>query len=76
VVDDKEAARAALKDAGVEISGGRGLNFRDPWGNLVQVVEYADVQFTKAPGVLRGMGLEGREKHPEALRELSEKGLA
>ena len=76
VVDDKEAARAALKDAGVEISGGRGLNFRDPWGNLVQVVEYGDIQFTKAPGVLRGMGLEGREKHPEALRELSEKGLA
>ena len=75
VVDDREAARAALQEAGAEISGGRGLNFRDPWGNLVQVVEYADVQFTKAPGVLRGMGLEDREKTPEALRELSEKGL-
>ena len=75
VVDDKEAARAALQEAGAEISGGRGLNFRDPWGNLVQVVEYADVQFTKAPGVLRGMGLEDREKTPEALRELSDKGL-
>ncbi len=75
VVDDREAARAALQEAGAEISGGRGLNFRDPWGNLVQVVEYADVQFTKAPGVLRGMGLEDREKTPEALRELSDKGL-
>jgi lactoylglutathione lyase len=75
VVDDREAARAALQEAGVELSGGRGLNFRDPWGNLVQVVEYADVQFTKAPGVLRGMGLEDREKTPEALRELSDKGL-
>jgi catechol 2,3-dioxygenase-like lactoylglutathione lyase family enzyme len=75
VVDDRAAARAALQEAGVELSGGRGLNFHDPWGNLVQVVEYADVQFTKAPGVLRGMGLEGCEKTPQALRELSDKGL-
>jgi catechol 2,3-dioxygenase-like lactoylglutathione lyase family enzyme len=75
VVDDKEAARAALQEAEVKISGGRGLNFRDPWGNLVQVVDYGDVQFTKAPGVLRGMGLEDLEKRPGALRELSEKGL-
>ena len=75
VVDDKEAVRAALQEAEVEISPGRGLNFRDPWGNLVQVVEYGDIQFTKAPAVLRGMGLEDLEKRPEALRELSEKGL-
>jgi len=75
VVDDKEAVRAALQEAEVEISPGRGLNFRDPWGNLVQVVEYGDVQFTKAPAVLRGMGLEDLEKRPDALRELSEKGL-
>jgi lactoylglutathione lyase len=74
-VDDKEAVRAALQEAEVEISPGRGLNFRDPWGNLVQVVEYGDIQFTKAPAVLRGMGLEDLEKRPEALRELSEKGL-
>jgi predicted enzyme related to lactoylglutathione lyase len=75
VVDDKEAVRAALREAGVEVPSGRRLNFRDPWGNQVQVVEYADIQFTKAPGVLRGMGLEGLEKRPAALRELSEKGL-
>ena len=75
VVDDKEAARAALQEAEVEISPGRGLNFRDPWGNLVQVVEYGDIQFTKTPAVLRGMGLEELEKRPEALHELSEKGL-
>jgi catechol 2,3-dioxygenase-like lactoylglutathione lyase family enzyme len=76
VVDDKQAARAALEKAGVEILPGRGLDFRDPWGNHVQVVAYGDIQFTKAPGVLRGMGLEGIEKRPEALRELREKGLA
>jgi lactoylglutathione lyase len=75
VVDDKEAVRAALQEAEVEISPGRGLNFRDPWGNLVQIVEYGDIQFTKTPAVLRGMGLEDLEKRPEALRELSEKGL-
>jgi lactoylglutathione lyase len=75
VVDDREAVRAALIEAGVEISRGRMLNFRDPWGNNVQVVDYRDIQFTKAPSVLRGMGLEGLEKHPEALRELRDKGL-
>ena len=76
VVDDKEAVRSALVAAGVEPEGGRGLRFRDPWGTLVEVVDYRDVQFTKAPGVVRGMGLEGLEKRPEALRELAEKGLA
>jgi catechol 2,3-dioxygenase-like lactoylglutathione lyase family enzyme len=75
VVDDKEAVRAALTRAGVEVSPGRGLDFRDPWGNQVQIVEYGQIQFTKAPGVLRGMGLSGLEKSPEALRELRGKGL-
>ena len=53
VVDDKDAVRAALEAAGVEIVPGRGLDFRDPWGNLVQVVDYRDIQFTKAPGGAR-----------------------
>jgi hypothetical protein len=51
------------------------VSFRDPWGNHLQVVEYADIQFTKAPEVLRGMGLEELEKRPEALAELRAKGL-
>jgi|SRR5215210_6070219 len=75
VVDDREAVRTALQDAGVEILAGRGLDFRDPWGNHLQIVEYGDIQFTKAPQVLRGMGLEDLAKSPEALRELREKGL-
>jgi lactoylglutathione lyase len=74
-VDDKEAVRAALTRAGVEVGPGRGLDFRDPWGNHVQIVEYGQIQFTKAPGVLRGMDLAELEKSPEALRELREKGL-
>jgi catechol 2,3-dioxygenase-like lactoylglutathione lyase family enzyme len=75
VVDDREAVRAALAAAGVEVTPGRRLDFRDPWGNHVQIVDYADIQFTKAPGVLRGMGLEHLRKRPGALRELREKGL-
>jgi lactoylglutathione lyase len=76
VVDDKEATRRALEEAGVEILPGRGLDFRDPWGNRIQVVNYRDVQFTKTDGVLRGMGVEGLEKSERALAELREKGLA
>jgi lactoylglutathione lyase len=76
VVDDKPAVRSALEEAGVEMSPGRFLDFRDPWGNLVQVVDYRDIQFTKAPWVLRGMGLEGLAKRPEAIAELRRKGLA
>ena len=75
-VDDKPAVRAALEEAGVEVSPGPRLDFRDPWGNFVQVVDYGDIQFTKAPWVLRGMGLETLGKRPEAIVELREKGLA
>jgi len=76
VVDDKESTRRALEEAGADILPGGGLDFRDPWGNHVQVVEYSEIQFTKATEVLRGMGLEGLEKSPEALAELRAKGLA
>jgi lactoylglutathione lyase len=75
VVDDRGRVRQALQDAGVEIEPSRGLRFRDPWGNLVEVVQYSDVQFTKAPQVLGGMGLEGLGKSESAKQELREKGL-
>jgi catechol 2,3-dioxygenase-like lactoylglutathione lyase family enzyme len=76
VVDDREAARRALEAAGAEILPGRGLDFRDPWGNHFQVVQYDEVQFTKAPHVLGGMGLAGLGKTERALDELRSKGLA
>ena len=76
VVDDKAAVREALKRAGVAVAPGRGLDFRDPWGNHVQVVDYRDVQFTKTPAILGGMGLDGLDKDEQAVRELREKGLA
>jgi catechol 2,3-dioxygenase-like lactoylglutathione lyase family enzyme len=75
VVDDKEAVREALVDAGVQVSRAPSLDFRDPWGNHVQVVDYRDIQFTKAPEVLHGMGLDHLEKRERALTELREKGL-
>jgi catechol 2,3-dioxygenase-like lactoylglutathione lyase family enzyme len=75
VVDDRDKVRRLLEQAGAEILPGRGLDFRDPWGNHVQVVEYADIQFTKEAGVLGGMGLDDLDKSEAALRELERKGL-
>ena len=75
VVDDREAVRQALADAGVKLLGNR-LNFHDPWGNRVEIVPYDNVQFTKADHVLRGMGLGNIEKTPDAVAELAKKGMA
>jgi lactoylglutathione lyase len=75
VVDDKEAARRALEKAGVEILPGRRLDFLDPFGNRVEIVQYDQIQFTKPDHVLRGMGLE-LGKSDTALAELEEKGLS
>src|SRR5215212_5650226 len=73
VVDDKEAVRAALRDAGVDVQPTGSVDFLDPWGNNVQVVDYREIQFTKAPEVLRGMGLEALEKTDAAREELRRK---
>ena len=74
VVDDREATVERAREAGAELIGGH--DFRDPWGNHWQVVDYRDIQFTKAPRILDGMGLAGLEKSERALAELREKGLA
>ena len=75
VVDNKEAVRRALADAGVDSLPGPFLDFRDPWGNRIEIVGYDNVQFTKAPNVLRGMGLEHLVKSERAIRELTEKNM-
>ncbi len=75
VVDGKEAVRAALKDAGVKVQSSGSLDFDDPWGNHVQVVDYRDIQFTKTPGVLHAMRLDGLGKTEAAQREIRERGL-
>jgi lactoylglutathione lyase len=76
VVDSKEVVRRALEEMGAEILPGRGLDFLDPWGNRWQVVEYGEIQFTKAPHILNGMGLGDLKKTEKALDELKKKGLA
>jgi lactoylglutathione lyase len=76
VVDDKEAARRSLREAGVDVQSSGSVDFRDPWGNHVQVVDYREIQFTKAEDVLRGMGLDELEKTDKARAELRAKGLA
>ena len=76
VVDDKEAVREALADAGVEPLPGPFLDFLDPWGNRIEIVGYANIQFTKAPNVLRGMGLSHLSKNKTAIKELTDKGMA
>lgn len=76
VVEDADAAERRLAACGVERLDVPGLEFHDPWGNRVQLVEYAEIQFTKADHVLAGMGLDGLEKTDEAIAELEEKGLA
>jgi lactoylglutathione lyase len=75
VIDDLDAARRRLEAAGAELVPGRGLDFRDPWGNRIELVQYSDIQFTKAPEVLRGMGMGGVGKSEAALAELRDKGL-
>jgi catechol 2,3-dioxygenase-like lactoylglutathione lyase family enzyme len=74
VVDDKEAVRSRLRELGVPVTG-RGLDFHDPWGNQIQVVDYRDIQFTKTDEVLQAMGLDGLEKSERALEELRAKGI-
>ena len=75
VVDDKEAARNALKAAGITSLDGPFLDFRDPWGNRVEIVGYENIQFTKAPNILRGMSLSHLTKNENAKKELAEKGM-
>ncbi len=76
MVDDKEAVRHALAEAGIEPLPGRFLDFRDPWGNRIEIVGYDNIQFSKAPNVLRGMGLAHLTKTEKAIEELTEKGMA
>ncbi len=76
VVDDKEAVRRRLDELGIETLPGPFLDFLDPWGNRIEIVGYRNIQFTKAPHVLRGMGVGDLEKSQQAIDELAEKGMA
>jgi catechol 2,3-dioxygenase-like lactoylglutathione lyase family enzyme len=75
VVDDKEAVRHAMRDAGLDVQPSGALDFQDPWGNHVQVVDYREIQFTKTRAVLRGMGIGDLKKTEAAEQELRSKGM-
>jgi lactoylglutathione lyase len=75
VVDDREPVRRALEKLGIKSINDR-LNFRDPWGNRIEIVSYDDIQFTKASHVLKGMGLGALAKTVSAVEELRKKGMA
>jgi lactoylglutathione lyase len=75
VVDDRSAVRSLVEEAGGKLLDGPFLDFLDPWGNRVEIVQYSDIQFTKAPHVLRGIGL-ALEKSDKAARQLAEKNMA
>jgi lactoylglutathione lyase len=78
VVDDVEVVRVALAREGIEEIPTRfptSLDFRDPWGNLFQVVSYREIQFERTDGVKRALGLDGVEKSENAKREIADKGL-
>ena len=76
VVDDKDVVRKALAEAGIQPLPGPFLDFLDPWGNRIEIVSYDNIQFTKAPNVLRGMGLTHLLKNEQAIKELTAKGMA
>ena len=76
VVDNKDAVRKAMDDQGIKPLPGPFLDFLDPWGNRIEIVSYDNVQFTKAPNVLRGMGLTHLSKNQQAIKELTAKGMA
>ncbi len=76
VVTDEEVVRNSLNKHGIEILPGRFLDFLDPWGNRIEIVGYTEIQFTKAPYVLRGMGLDDLQKTDEAIQELKDKGMS
>jgi predicted enzyme related to lactoylglutathione lyase len=76
VVDDKDSVRRALTEAGIEPLPGPFLDFRDPWGNRIEIIGYENIQFTKAENVLRGMGLTQLTKNKKAIKELTDKGMA
>jgi len=74
VVDGRDETLERARAAGARMLGDN--DFLDPFGNHWQIVDYRDVQFTKAPRILDGMGLAGLDKTDRALDELRAKGLA
>ncbi len=75
VVDDRSRIIELAKAAGARFVEGPFLDFLDPWGNRLEIIEYSNIQFTKSSGVMRGMGL-ALAKNDKAKKELADKGMA
>ena len=75
VVDDRSRIIELAKTAGARFVEGPFLDFLDPWGNRLEIIEYSNIQFTKAPNVMRGMGL-ALSKNDKAKKELADKGMS
>jgi catechol 2,3-dioxygenase-like lactoylglutathione lyase family enzyme len=75
VVDDRSRIIELAKAAGARFVDGPFLDFLDPWGNRLEIIEYSNIQFSKTPGVMRGMGL-ALDKNEKAQKELADKGMA
>ena len=75
VVDDRSRILELAQAAGARMVEGPFLDFLDPWGNRLEIIEYSNIQFTKAENVMRGMGL-ALTKNAKAKQELAEKGMA
>jgi catechol 2,3-dioxygenase-like lactoylglutathione lyase family enzyme len=75
VVDDRSTIIELAKAAGAPMVEGPFLDFLDPWGNRLEIIEYSNIQFSKTPGVMRGMGL-ALDKNDKAKKELADKGIA
>ena len=75
VVADREAVRAELRGAGLDVGESGSLRVHDPGGNQLEVVDYRDVQFSKTDTVLAAMALGDIVKSDAARAELRDKGL-
>jgi catechol 2,3-dioxygenase-like lactoylglutathione lyase family enzyme len=75
VVDDRSGLRERAAAAGARFAEGPGLEILDPWGNHLEIVEYARVQFTKPKPVLDALDVPA-DKTTEARAELRAKGIA
>ena len=76
VVDDRHLVLDKLEELGISLLPGPFMDFLDRWGNRIELIDYATIQFSKTPQVLQGMGLSELGKTAEAIAELREKGMA
>lgn len=76
VVDDRQLVLDKLNEMSIALLPGPFMDFLDPWGNRIELIDYATIQFSKTPQVLKAMGLDELPKTEQAIAELRDKGMA